>query len=358
MINHRKIFRTLIIILTITFLSAGCNFLSGKTVGGFIKTANGGADWQFANNVKDEPKSSTSSLSISSMAFDPKNVDHIFAGSYNNGVFESDDGGSSWRRILSKFLVYDIIVHPLNSDIIYAAGAFGDHGRVVVTRDGGKSWNEFFNEASVGNVVRSITINPNNAREVVIGMDGGAIIKSDDEGVNWRLLQTYNSRINKLKWQSNNSLLAILRNSGLYKSTDNGNSFVNITDSINSFNGFVGDLISRPRIANFNQVAVSKTNPNEIVISTNSGLYKTVNGGQAWLYLSLPVQQTNIETLGVNIADTNETIIYASAGSNMYRSGDGGVSWQAQNTNSTGRVNIILVNPNNPQIVYAGIFIP
>ncbi len=152
-----RLSKIFIAITAIALLSASCNPFGTKTAGGFIKTSNGGADWQFSNQVKTDLKATMGGLSISAMTFNPKNSDEIFASSFNDGVFKSEDGGTSWQRILSKFLVYDIVIHPENPDIIYAAGSFADHGRVVVTRDGGKSWNEIFNEASLGNQVRSIT---------------------------------------------------------------------------------------------------------------------------------------------------------------------------------------------------------
>jgi hypothetical protein len=123
------------------------------------------------------------------------------------------------------------------ADIIYAAGIFDERGRVLATRDGGKSWVEVFNEATTNNPVRSIALNPANPNEIVIGLASGAVIKSEDSGNNWRLLQNYGDRINRIRWQE--SLYVLTRTKGLYQSSDGGASFRNITNSILPSNNFL-----------------------------------------------------------------------------------------------------------------------
>jgi len=46
------------------------------------------------------------------------------------GMFLSEDAGNSWKQILSRFSVYDLAVDPHDSNIIYAAGSYTNHGRV------------------------------------------------------------------------------------------------------------------------------------------------------------------------------------------------------------------------------------
>ncbi len=346
-----------LLVAAVALIAAGCaNPFSTPSVAGFLKTANGGADWQSDNAVKDNPKLSMSGLSISAMAFDPIKPERIFASSYDSGVFLSEDGGDTWKRILDKFLVYDIAIHPQNPGVIYAAGSYAGHGRLVVTRDGGKSWTEIFNEASSGNAVRTIALNPTNPAEVVIGLNAGSIIKSQDSGVTWRQVQNYNGRINKLRWKQS-YLYAVIRESGVYRSTDGGNSFTSLTSSVTPTNNIASLLISSSEIGNFNQVAISDNSPDVMFITTDIGLYRTFNGGSSWEYVALPLKKKSVQTLAVSIAPSSDNIVYASAGATVYRSSDGGSTWQTQDTRTDGgQVNIILINPMLPQIAYAGIY--
>ncbi len=350
--------RILLILSLVVLLSAACNPFSSSVPSGIVKTANGGSDWQFANKLA-EGNGSLGGLSISRIIFDPQKNDRVFAGSYNSGLFVSEDGGNSWRLILSRFTVYDFAVDPNSSDIIYAAGAFTGHGRVLATRDGGKSWVEIFNEASANNPVRSIALNPDNNQELVIGLGSGTLIKSQDSGTNWRLLQTYRDRINRVTWQSG-ALYVVVRNTGLLKSSDGGASFINLSSSLNpSPSVFTnpGTLISPAGVANFSQVAVSSNNPDTIYLPTSSGLFQTFNGGAGWSFVPLPVHQSGLPAQAIAIAPSSDNVAYSSVGSTIYKTSDGGSTWQAEDPHTTGLINTIAVSPELPQQALAGIYV-
>jgi photosystem II stability/assembly factor-like uncharacterized protein len=349
--------RNLSLLALVILLAAACNPFTSSTPAGIIKTANGGGDWQFANKLSDN-KGSLGGLSISQIAFDPKKSDRIFASSYNSGLFVSEDGGNTWRQILSRFTVYDFVVDPNSSDIIYAAGIITDHGRVLATRDGGKSWVEIFNEASTQNPVRAIALNPDNNQELVIGLGSGTVIKSQDAGVNWKLLQKYPDRINRVRWQAG-SLYVVVRNAGLYRSTDGGASFDNLASSLvpaTSVFTNPGTLISPVGVANFNQVAISQSNPDTIYLTTSSGLFQSFNRGDSWTFVPLPLHQRDLPAQAVAIAPSSDNVVYTSVGSAVYKTSDGGNTWQAEDPHTTGLINALTVHPTLPQQAFAGIY--
>lgn len=350
--------RIILIVGLLALLSASCSPFDPGVPSGVIKTANGGADWQFANKVTEPAAGTLGGLSISKLVIDPTRTDRVFVSTYDDGVFVSEDTGNSWKRILSRFTVYDFVIHPASADIIYAAGIFDERVRVLATRDGGKSWVEVFNEATTNNPVRSIALNPANPNEIVIGLASGAVIKSEDSGNNWRLLQNYGDRINRIRWQE--SLYVLTRTKGLYQSSDGGASFRNITNSILPSNNFLshasGLLISPAGVANFNQVAISTLSPSTIYLTTSSGLYRTFNGGDSWSFVPLPSQQQQLEAMALALAPSTDNVIYTSLGSTIYKTSDGGNSWQAQDTQTNGLINTITVHPELPQQAYAGIY--
>ncbi len=350
--------RNLLALSLITFLAAACNPFGTATTAGIVKTANGGSDWQFANQLS-TGKGTLAGASVAQIVFDPQKTDRLFAGTFDSGMFKSEDGGNTWQQILSRFSVYDLAVDPNSSDIIYAAGSYADHGRILATRDGGKSWVEIFNEASMQNPVRAITLNPENNQELVIGLASGTLIKSQDAGVNWKLLQKYSDRINKVKWQ-NGTLYVVVRNSGLYKSADGGASFSNIAKGLSvpvpTNNDNPGLLLSPAGVANFNHVAVSESNPETIYLTTSSGLFQSFNGGNSWNFVPLPVHQRDLQALAVSIAPSSDNVVYTSVGSAIYKSTDGGNSWQAEDPHTQGLIVAIAINPDLPQQALAGIF--
>jgi photosystem II stability/assembly factor-like uncharacterized protein len=342
----------------ISLLAAACNPFGTNSTYGIIKTANGGSDWQFANQLN-TAKGTLGGTSVSKIVYDPQKSDHLFAGTFDSGMFMSEDAGNTWQQILSRFSVYDLAVDPNSSDIIYAAGSYTDHGRVLATRDGGKSWVEIFNEASTQNPVRAIALNPDNNQEIVIGLASGNLIKSRDAGVNWQLLQKYSDRINRLDWQGG-ALYVVVRSSGLYRSFDSGASFSSISKGLSipefNSNNNSGLLLSPAGVANFNHVAVSRSNPDTIYLTTSSGLFQSFNAGNSWNFVPLPVHQRDLQALAITVAPSSDNVVYASVGSTIYKSSDGGRSWQAEDTHSLGLIVTIAVNPELPQQAFAGIY--
>jgi photosystem II stability/assembly factor-like uncharacterized protein len=344
-----------ILLVTVALLSAGCGIFSKSTTAGVVKTSNGGIDWPFANKLTNVRNGSLAKLNMSELQFDPQNADHVFAGSYSGGLFRSDDAGANWRQILTGIGVYDFAIDPQNHDTIYAGGSFGDHGKVLATKDGGKSWTETFNEEDTLNPVRGIAINPVINNEVVIGLNSGAIIKSVDGGQHWKLMINFADRVNRIRWQ-NGAVYILLQQKGLYKSGDGGASFQNLSTPLSAPRNFAGVAVSGPAVGNFNRMAVDMGNPSLLWVTTDAGLYKSADEGRTWAHLDLPLKVNNVPVRAVSLSPLSSNTAYVSAGATVYKTVDGGNSWQTQSVNTLGFINTILVHPLLAQIAYAGIF--
>jgi photosystem II stability/assembly factor-like uncharacterized protein len=340
------------IFFSIALLSAGCNFFSTTLPAGIIKTVNGGTDWQFSNKVASSTTASMAGLSISKIALDPSNRETVFAGAYNGGLYKSQDSGASWQNILSKILVYDFAVDPVDPKIIYAAGFYSDHGRVLRTTDGGASWNQVYNEESAGNPVRAIVLNPANVNQLVIGTAGGAVIKSADGGLSWQLANDFKDQINRILWQNNN-LYVLVKSKGLFESTGFADNFSGLTNKLTA----TDNLIYTPNtVGLFSQVFVDVSGSELIYVTTDKGLYKSIDDGKNWnLVTALPVKLDD-SPRAIAISNTSSNIVFTSVGSTIYKTLDGGATWQTQSVTSGGFVNYILIDPQLPQIVYGGVY--
>lgn len=342
-------------IVATIFLSAGCNFFSTPSAAGIVKTVNGGSDWQFSNAVKGNAKASMTSLSISKMDFSPQSREVVFASSYTEGLFRSDDSAATWSKILSKISVYDFAINPGDAKTIYAAGIFGDHGKVLKTTDGGASWVEVYNEAASANAVRSISLNQQNPNQLLIGTSSGNVIKSSDGGMSWQLVSSFSDRVNRVAWQGGN-MYVLLAAKGLRESTDAGATFNDLTASLNKTIGIGSLSYTSSSISNYAQVYVDSFTPTLIYMTTDLGLYKTVDGGTNWTKVPLPVKSTSTQAKAIAVARTSSNIIFTSVGATIYKSTDGGNSWQTQGIQTDGFVNYILIDPQLPQIDYAGVY--
>ena len=180
--------------------------------GGIWKTENAGTTW---TPLFDDQ----SSYSTGCVTLDPSNPNIVWVGSgenvggrhvaYGDGIYRSLDGGKNWKNMgLTKSEhISEIIVHPLNSDIVWVASqgplwSKGGERGLYKTSNGGKSWKRVLgNNEWTG--VTDIMIDPRDSnilyaatwdrhRTVAALMGGGpgtAIYRSDDGGDTWKILK-------------------------------------------------------------------------------------------------------------------------------------------------------------------------
>lgn len=113
-----------------------------------------------------------------------------------------------------------------------------------------------------------------------------------------------------------------------------------------------------------NTIAVHPVNPDVTLLGySNGGIYRTDNGGASWV----PVfdDQPSLSIGHISFDPHNPDRVWAATGdvnisgyyflgSGVYRSDDQGVNWSYVGLSSTGVLSKVLVDPNNPQIIYAG----
>jgi len=106
-----------------------------------------------------------------------------------------------------------------------------------------------------------------------------------------------------------------------------------------------------PYGGDINSLAMSGTNPDVMYAGTAKGVYKTVDGGQSWVYADLS-GYINV----VQIDPLNSNIVYAgtnSFGDALYKSENGGVTWDAKGLPES-NIKTIAIDPLNPFIIYVG----
>ncbi len=350
--------KIIFLILPIILLAASCNPFQKPIFSGIVKTVNGGVDWQFSNSIKGSKTSSLQSVNISKMAFDPKNRETVFASGYTSGLFKSEDSGGSWTKILSKIGVYDFVINPYDPKIIYVAGYYSGFGKVLKTTDGGGTWVEVFNATE--DTVRTIVFNPQDPNQLLIGTDSGNIISSSDAGQslkpNWKSIKEFGDRVQRIFWQ-NGEIFVLLKTKGLYKNSNLDGNFQVQTDVLSRTVGLDNFSYNPDAIKNFYQMFVDVLSNNLIYITTDRGVYKSVDEGKAWTFLPLPVKADASEARAISIARSSSNIVFTSVGATIFKSVDGGNTWQTQSISTTGFVNYILIDPQLAQITYGGIYV-
>ncbi|HEV8186447.1 MAG TPA: hypothetical protein VGP83_01785 [Pyrinomonadaceae bacterium] len=123
----------------------------------------------------------------------------------------------------------------------------------------------------------------------------------------------------------------------------------------------IGPAIMGGRIADVEGVP---GDPNVVyVASASGGLWKTTNGGVTWKPIferqgtfsigDIALAPSNPEVVWVGTGESNVRNS-VSFGDGVYKSTDGGKTWQNMGLKDTERISAIVINPQNPDIVYIG----
>ena len=306
-------------------------FYMGVNNGGVWKTDDYGRTWDPI--FDDAPTGSVGDIGVSE-----SNPNVIYVGTgeglhrpdlgVGDGIFKSINGGKSWEHVGLGDVqqVGRLIVHPGNPDIVFVAGLGHPYGSneergVFRTKDGGKTWDKVLYLDQYTGAIQ-VEFDPNNP----------AIIYADmwehQEGP-WE-----NAKFSGPK-------------SGLYKSTDGGETWKKLTDGLPSAEQGLGRI----------GIGISKSNSNVIFATVQAdekgGIYKSTDAGSSWTFINgdyrlwgrggdfgeIKVHPTNPDKLYVgNIAS--------------YTSNDGGKSWMSLKGAPGGDdYHRIWINPNNPDIM-------
>lgn len=303
----------------------------GATGGGVWKTEDGGNTWL---SISD---SVFTASSIGAIAVAPNNPNVVYVGtgeaeirgniSYGDGMYKSDDAGRSWSKIgLDKsFAISTIAVHPNNENTVFAC--------------------------ALGNVFK-----PNAER---------GLYKSTDGGKNWRLVLSKNDSTGAVNVvfdpQNPNILFASLwqcyrnpyfmssggKGSGLYKSTDGGETWQYLSNKVGMPKGILGKI----------SMAVSPVNSKRVwamIENENGGLYRSDDGGDTWRKLT---DEQNLRQrpwyFSQIFADPQDANALYVLNVQFWKSVDGGNKFTTIN-NQHGDNHDLWIDPNNPKRMILG----
>ena len=205
-------------------------------------------------------------------------------------------GGNAWIPLIDDqptLGVSAIVVDYVNPDVIYIGTGDRDAGDayglgVYRTIDGGQNW-EVWNNGMGNKTVGRLLQHPTN-HLIIMAATGGGLYRTNNGGADWTLVQTGNFKDVVYK-PGDPSIVYAAGNGTVFKSVDGGLNFTVLT------NGMPGGSRSA--------IAVTPANPNYVyVILTNGdsfkGLYRSTNNGQSFVEEST---EPNIMSWGCNGGD-------------------------------------------------------
>src|SRR6266487_265651 len=253
---------------------AGAREPSGK-ITLFVGAASGGVWKSDDSGTRYRPVYDEQPMqSIGAIALDPKNSKNVWVGtgeswtrnsvSIGDGIYKSTDGGETWTRagLQKSERIARVVVDPRSSDTVFAAvpGALwsdsADRG-LYKTTDGGKTWNQVLKGANLSTGCTDVKIDPSNPDIMFAAM--------------------WDFRRKGWEYRSGGEGPTAPSASGLFRTTDGGNTWTEITPEANK--GFPKKPYGR--IA----VAVAPSNAKRVyafVESPDSALFVSDDGGVTW----------------------------------------------------------------------------
>lgn len=301
-------------------------YYMGTTGGGVWKTSNAGLTW---TNISDGFFKTGSVGAVAVSESDPNVVfvgmgEHAPRGvmtSYGDGVYKSTDAGRTWIKVgldLTRSISY-IRIHPKNPDIVYVGAQGALHGPgtdrgVYRSVDGGITWKKLlYVDENTG--CADLSMDMNNPRILYAAM--------------WDYRRT--------PWQMRSGG----KGSGLYKSTDGGDSWSKLENGLPKELGKMSISVSR---ANSDKVYALIESDTE---KEQGGLFVSNDGGKNWGRISKDHRLVQRAWYYIEVfADPlNENIVYV-LNSPGLKSIDGGRTWS--NIRGThGDYHQLWINPNN-----------
>ncbi|MFQ5537594.1 MAG: sialidase [Gemmatimonadota bacterium] len=229
---------------------------------GIFRTLNGGETWEQVLFVDEN-------TGASSLIMDPNNPRILFAGMWQittntwgresggpgSGIYMSRDGGDTWRKLeghgLPKLPVgkIDVCMSPADSRIVYALIETGD----------GVPWH---------------------GRET----ESGELWRSDDAGHHWKLvnhsrdLGGRTAYYNQCRVSTDDPMEAYFLTSGFARTLDGGKTYVN-------------EQGPRRPGGDHHDMWIDPTNADRMIVVHDQGLSISLNRGETWHQVQLPVAQ-------------------------------------------------------------------
>ena len=345
-------------------------YYMGTAGGGVWKTTDAGSSWSCISD-------GYFGGSIGAVAVSESDPNIIYVGegeqtlrgnvSSGNGIWKSMDAGETWKFIglEGSEHIARIRIHPTNPDLVYIA-AIGNLWKPNETRgiyrsnDGGQNWEKILyesNKAGVGDLV----LDPNNPRIMYAAtwemkrngyrMDSGGpdskMYKSTDGGDSWINISTYDG-LPKGPWgivgitvspMDSNRVWAIIeaKDGGLFRSDDAGKTWKKINEN----------RALRQRAWYYSRIYADTQNVDKLyVMNVSYGV--STDGGKTFTLKNAP--HGDHHDLWIDPNNNNRMIIADDGGAQI--SNDGGSNWSTYYNQPTAQFYRVTTDNTFPYRIY------
>lgn len=250
---------------------------------------------------------------IPAIAVDPANPNRLFAAvlghpygpNEERGIFRSEDGGKTWKKVLYKndrTGGSDVVLDPKNPRIVYAsmweetlgpwedANTYpGTSGGLFKSIDGGNTWKQLTNGLPANLVQINVAVAPSNPQRLYATLQfkaegGGAygsgrglgVYRSDDAGATWQKITDDPRPAMKIGGgdlsipvvDPQNPDVVYVTSIVTCRSTDGGKTWISLRGA--------------PGGDDYQNMWINPRNPKIILLVSDQGAVISVNGGESW----------------------------------------------------------------------------
>ena len=308
-------------------------FYMAAVNGGVWKTTDFGNTW--TPIFDDQPSGSVGALAVA-----PSDPNILYVGSgeglqrpdlaVGDGVYKSTDAGKTWTHLGLRDAqqITAIVVDPKNSDRVFVAAEghpYGPNAERGVFRslDGGKNFEKvLYKDENIG--AADLVMDPSNPQVLFAALWAARVAP----------------------WEVRSGESFVIPGSGLYKSTDGGNTWRPITKG----------LPTSAELARIG-IAISLSRPQRMYLSAESkkdaGIYRSDDGGESWQFVNGDhrIGGRGPGAMGIAVSPDNPDLIYA-ANTTTWKSTDAGKTFVGFKGAPGGDdYQRIWINPENSQII-------
>jgi photosystem II stability/assembly factor-like uncharacterized protein len=321
----------------------------GATGGGLWKTTNGGATWSAVTDGQ------LTSSSVGAVSVAPSNPDIVYIGmgeselrgniAQGDGVYKSVDAGKSWTHVglEQTQVISKIRVHPSNPELVFVAalghpaGPNAERG-VFRSKDGGKTWEKIlFRDDKTGGI--ELNFDPKNPQILYAslweafrvshmmssGGPGSGLFKSTDGGDHWTEISRNPGMPKGVLGKIGVSVSGVdssrvyaqieAEDGGTFASDDAGATWTRVSEDRNV----------RQRAFYYTRV-YADPKEKDVVYEPNVMFMKSIDGGKTWKMPMVPHGDNH--DMWIDPANASRWILANDGGASITL--DGGQTWTRQ----------------------------
>lgn len=276
-----------------------------------------------------------------SFAYEPGNPSHIYMGTTTSWIYQSTDGGATWKRLarlgkVDDLVVDNIVVDASDPKTIYAGVWQLDHtdGGIYISHDGGTTW--MSTPDMDGKSIRALSQAASDRKILIAGAISG-VYRSSDSGAHWTQISPEGSgEIHKVESIAIDPYDPKTIYAGTWhlpwKTTDGGVTWHNITK------GLIDD-------SDVFSIIIDSSRPSVVYLSACSGIYLSDTGGELFRKVQ-GIPSTARRTRVLMQDPINRSVVYAGTTEGLYKTSDSGATWSRM-TGPDVIINDVYIDPKN-----------